>query len=92
MKSVGKGRETQQLCSGTRFSTVRPIEINSDNYRFKFGCVMFYFVGAAVSKGERSGDESSESVDSDEEADGSSSEHNEPETKNTRGWSKLILQ
>ena len=53
---------------------------------------MFYFVGAAVSKGERSGDESSESVDSDEEADGSGSEHDEPETKNTRGWSKLILQ
>ena len=44
---------------------------------------MFYFVGAAVSKGERSRDESSESVDSDEEADGSGSEHNEPETKNT---------
>ena len=73
MKSVGKGRETQQLCSGTRFSTVPPIEINSDNYTFKFRCVMFYFVGAAVSKGERSGDESSESVDSDEEADGSGS-------------------
>ena len=51
---------------------------------------MFYFVGAAVSKGEKTGDKSSESVD--EEADGSGSEHNEPETKNTRGWSKLILR
>ena len=92
MKSVGKGRETQQLCSGTRLSTAPPIGINFDYYTFKFRCVMFYFVGAAISKGEKSGGESSETVDSDEEADGSGSEHNEPETKNTRGWSKLILQ
>ena len=92
MKSARKGRETQQLCSGTRFSTVPPIEINSDSYTFKFRCVMFYFLGTAVSEGEKSRDESSERVDSDEEADGSGSEHNEPETQNTRDWSKLILQ
>lgn len=59
---------------------------------------MFYFVGATVSKGKKSkdksddGDESSESVDSDEEADGSGSKQDELETKNTRGWCKLILQ
>ena len=50
MKSVRKGRETRQLCSGTPFSTAPPIEINSDSYTFKFRCVMFYFVGAAVGK------------------------------------------
>ena len=53
---------------------------------------MFYFLGTAVSKGEKSRDESSERVHSDEEADGSGSKHNEPETQNTRDWSKLILQ
>ena len=57
-----------------------------------FHLLKFILCNRPVSKGERSGDESSESVDSDEEADGSGSEHNEPEIKNTRGWSKLILQ
>lgn len=64
----------------------------------KFGSVLF--VGAAASKLRRrktsndTSDDNGGNIDSDKEADESDGKHlqDKPETKNTRGWSELILQ
>lgn len=52
--------------------------------------VIFYFVGAAVSKDEGKDmyddDQNNKSLDSDEDADGSDDGQDEPGPKKTKGW------